>query len=162
MRLRRPKVADTGHGTFDGGRFDGELIGDSLVDEPFGDECADFTLARGECVESFAHFLLALAAGGMRNASFKHLSGDSWGEYCVTVGDGVNRVDEVVLGDVLEQEAAGSGVETAKGVIVPSSYVVRMRMLMVGQRLVMRRVASMPSIPGIRTSMRITFGNGRC
>lgn len=60
-------------------------------------------------VESFAHFLLALAAGGMRNASFKHLSGDSWGECCVTVGDGVNRVDEVVLGDVLEQEAAGSG-----------------------------------------------------
>ena len=109
---------DTGHGTFDGGRFDGELIGDFLVDEPFGDECADFTLARGECVESFAHFLLALAAGGMRNASFKHLSGDSWGEYCVTVGDGVNRVDEVVLGDVLEQEAAGSGVETTKGVIV--------------------------------------------
>ena len=83
----------------------------------------------------------------------EELACDRGGEYGVAGGDGADGVDDLVGGGVLEQEAAGARPQRLDDVLV-SPNVVRMRTRWRGSR----RVASMPSITGMRMSIRTTSG----
>ena len=97
-------------------RRDDELFGDLGVGEAARDEHEDLALAR----RSARRGRVAGAAAGrvVADEGLDQPPGDRRGEQRVALGDRVDRGQEVLGRDVLEQEAAGAGDERVEHVLV--------------------------------------------
>jgi len=138
-------------------------VRDLLVGLPGGQESEDFLLAgRQSVLQRLTSLRRAVVLVVL--FLFRQLPEESGGQFLVegrlTVQGSTDRVDQAVRGGVLEYVAGGAGIQRFEEV-VGFSCMVTMRTLMPGCSRLIWRVAVIPSISGIRTSISTRSGSRR-
>ena len=98
----------------DRAQADVQLVGDLRVGPPVRHRDQDLLLPAGERLDGLRSWPPDAAVGECREQS----GGDARRDECVTVGGGVDRLDQELGSGVLEQESPGAGLEGAVHVLV--------------------------------------------